>query len=73
MQMISRQDNYFRTTSNFSPHDLHEKSPKNMHFSCKSKVNCSSKIIILTGNHVHICNGQGMRNPPIPLLPIQNK
>ena len=34
------------------------------------KLACSSKIIILVGNHLHICNVQGLGNPPVPHLTI---
>ena len=36
------------------------------------KLGCSSKIIILVGNHLHICNGQGLGNLPILLLTTYN-
>ena len=79
MQMISPQGNYFRTTIKFSRHDLREKSMFLGDFlqffvqvMC-NKVNCCSKIIMLRRNHLHICNGQGMRNLTIPILPIQKK
>ena len=70
------QHNYFRKTINFSAYDLHEKKSVFRRFCVQLGYRIfdrSSKIIMLMGNHLYICNGQRLRKPPIPLLPIQHK